>query len=253
MELPRHAAELPIWTGVWQKRPDYGIALRAVDEVAPELTRWLRLRYMTSLEKSLILKHATFVIEGTESPAAVEATQIVLSELGDIAKAPLLRSTSTGATGTALQAFTSIVAEHPELWADILPNQEPKPVDLRVHYPYALSIREKPARRGGAPVLRSPNIVVPVPTRPLGDISELYNRPCPPHGARPQDDIHKPAVLPAISGYTFRLLAILIHRFGVPILQFEFPHIADADGLLDASFKTLRPDCCGRFCVRIER
>jgi hypothetical protein len=49
--------------------------------------------------------------------------------------APLLRSTSTGAIGTALQAFLSVVDENPELWANILPNQEPKPVVLRIDYP----------------------------------------------------------------------------------------------------------------------
>ena len=47
---------------------------------------------------------------------------------------PLLRSTSSGATGTALQAFLSVIAEHPELWADILPNRQPKPLVLRVEY-----------------------------------------------------------------------------------------------------------------------
>jgi hypothetical protein len=42
--------------------------------------------------------------------------------------------TQTGEVGTALQAFLNIVDEHPELWADVLPNQEPKPVTLHVEY-----------------------------------------------------------------------------------------------------------------------
>jgi hypothetical protein len=114
----------------------FGIALRAVDAIAPELTLWLRMRSMTSQERNHILKHVEFVIDAAEPPASVQAAQSALSAAGDKPlDAPLLRSTSTGATGTALQAFLSVVAEHPELWADVVPNQEPKPVLLRVGYP----------------------------------------------------------------------------------------------------------------------
>jgi Restriction endonuclease len=114
----------------------FGIALRAVDEIAPELTLLVRMRSMISRERCHILKHVEFVIDATEPPESIQAAQAVLSEAGDKPlDAPMLRSTSTGAIGTALQAFLSVVAEHPELWEDILPNQEPKPVVLRVDYP----------------------------------------------------------------------------------------------------------------------
>ena len=113
----------------------FGISLRAVHEIAPELILWARMRSMTSREERYVLNHVDFVIDAAEPPSSVHAAQAVINGAGDKPlDAPLLRSTSTGATGTALQAFLSIVAEHPELWADILPNQDPKPVALRVEY-----------------------------------------------------------------------------------------------------------------------
>lgn len=112
-----------------------GIELRAVEQIAPELARWLGMRSLTRSERRHHLHHASFVIAEEESPERAEAAQAVLRAQGDRPlEAPILLSTQTGERGTALQAFLNIVAEHPELWADVLPNQEPKPVSLRVEF-----------------------------------------------------------------------------------------------------------------------
>jgi hypothetical protein len=114
----------------------FGIALRAVDEIAPELTVWLRIRSMTSRERRHVLNGIRFIVDAAEPPVSVQAVQSILSGSGDKPlDLALLRSTSTGETVTPLQAFSCIVAERPEVWENIVPNQEPRSVQLCVDYP----------------------------------------------------------------------------------------------------------------------
>ena len=120
--------------GAIEYAKEAGIDLRAVEEIAPELVGWLRVGTVIGRQSCPFLYHADLVIAGEESPETTAALQAALASAGtDPLNAPILR-TITGVCGTIAQAFTSVVVEHPEVWDDVVPNQEGKPVLLNVNY-----------------------------------------------------------------------------------------------------------------------
>jgi len=111
-----------------------GIDLREVSQIAPELTDWLRLRSMRSPEVRYWVNTGGVLISESESPKRVQAATDAVN--GKPLKEPLLRSTQTGATISLVNAFVLAVREHPELMADVFPNQAPEHVSLHIHYPH---------------------------------------------------------------------------------------------------------------------
>lgn len=124
-------------TGFTEGAVDYaktvGIDLRELEDVAPEMINWLRVRSVQSHEYKHWLNHANIEIDENEPPERVEALETALR--GKRLNEPQFRNTQTGETISPAVAFMHAVNENPDLTAGLVPNESPKPLTIYVTYP----------------------------------------------------------------------------------------------------------------------
>ncbi|HWY16484.1 MAG TPA: restriction endonuclease [Rhizomicrobium sp.] len=110
-----------------QYAAESGIDLREVKSIDPKEFSWLDMEYMTFRERVHNLKNATInIVGGQPGEAVAEFIRIVRSSNYDT---PFLVN-STGATTTVMGVFFHTTQQIESLWDQMLPNGEPKPVDI---------------------------------------------------------------------------------------------------------------------------
>ncbi len=110
-----------------------GIELRQVEALTPEhFSDWLQVRFLTNLTRHTTLTGAYFGLDESVSQTQRDAlTALIPTVTGSTA---ILRSSSTGEMVTPAQAFSAITSANRELYEDVIPNGEAKPVRVLARY-----------------------------------------------------------------------------------------------------------------------
>lgn len=118
--------------GAIQYADKSGIELRTVKEIAfDEISDWFLLSHIPIFNPHGNMSKALLIIDSKEPSAKKHAVQDIIKSRGNDF---ILISTETGQAVRIIDAFSSIIFEHTELFNGIKPDTDPKEIKIRAEY-----------------------------------------------------------------------------------------------------------------------
>jgi len=118
--------------GASQYAAESGIELRTVKEITFDgISDWFLLSHITIFNHCGNMSKALLIIDSKESSARRNALKDIIQGRGND---PILISTETGQAVRILDAFSSLLSEHAELFNGIKPDTDTKEIKIRAEY-----------------------------------------------------------------------------------------------------------------------
>jgi hypothetical protein len=118
--------------GAKEYAAESGIELRTVKEITlDEISDWFLLSHITIFNHHGYMSRALLIIDSEEPAEKKHAVQDIIQSRGTDS---ILISTQTGQAVRIVDAFSSFLSQHSELFDDIKPNIETKEIKIRSEY-----------------------------------------------------------------------------------------------------------------------